>query len=278
MKKQRRSSEASAVAKHTKELEPKLEEIGLSLQRKDRSRTAALNAALAGLRKEQDRATIIWHALAGFANGREGEEAGFRSFHAFTHLCCIRLEELFDDPTQDLRCFEDVEIEHDQTGKTPEDVFRSRATSLRQQIRAVLAWLACPNDSSAMKRYALEFLLEHGSEQSIQFSMDPTDKFDDTGNQGIPLFYWKHIYGYRTIFTPTAKFILDRLEQYHERDLTLDKAIPLIICKRPECGRFAVARRKTKDFCSDSCRTLYRQKNRPKVWAAYMRKYRSNSF
>lgn len=274
MKKQRRSSEASAVDKHTKELEAKLEEIGLSLQRKDRSRTAALNGALAGLRKEQDRATIIWHALAGFANVSEGEEAGFHSFHALTHLCCIRLEDLFDDPTQDLRCFEDVEIEHDQTGKSPEDAFRIRVSSLRQQIRAVHAWLACPNDcSSAMKRYALEFLLEHGSEHSIQFSIDPTDKFDEFG-----LFYWKHIYGYRTIFTPIAKFILDKLEQYHERDLTLDKAIPLIICKRPECGRFAVARRKTKDFCSDSCRTLYRQKNRPEVWAAYMRKYRSNSY
>lgn len=274
MKKQRHLSEASAVSKRAKEFEAKLEEIGLSLQRKDRSRAAGLNAALAGVRKEQDRDTIIWHALAGFANSSEGDEVGFRSFHALTHLCCIRLEDLFDDPTQDLRCFEDVEIEHDQTGKSPEDAFRIRVSSLRQQIRVVLAWLARPNAcSSAIKRYALEFLLEHGREDAIQFSIDPTDKFDEFG-----LFYWKHIYGYRTIFTSIAKFILDKLEQYHERDLTLDKAIPLIICKRPECGRFAVARRKTKDFCSNSCRTLYRQKNRPKAWAAYMREYRSNSY
>ena len=234
---------------------------------------------MAGVPKEQDRTTIIWHALAGFANASEGEEAGFCCFSAFTHLCSLRLDDIFADPTQDLRCFEDVEIEHDQTGKSVGDVFRSRVSSLRQQIRVMLTWLARPNAcSSANKRYALEFLLEHGSEHALQFSMDPTDKFDDTGSQGIPLFYWKHIYGYRTIFTPTAKFILDRLEQYHERDLTLDKAMPLIICKRPECGKFAVARRKTKDFCSDSCRTLYRQKNRPKAWAAYMRKYRSDSY
>jgi hypothetical protein len=256
----------------------KLEKIRSSLEHKERSITG-LNAVLAGVPKERDRTMIIWHALAGFANASEGEELGFHYFHAFTHLCCLRLDEIFADPTEDLRCFEDVEREYDQTRRPLEDIFRSRASALREQVRVMLAWLVRPNAySSTAKRHALEFLLYHGGDHAIQVGRDPTDKFDDTGNHGIPLFYWQNIYGYQTVFSPAAKFILDRLEQYHERHLPLEKAMPLIICKRPECGKFVVARRKTKDFCSDSCRTLYRQKDKPKAWAAYMRKYRSVSY
>jgi hypothetical protein len=262
---------------YAKELEAKLEEIELSLGSEKKS--TKLNAILAGVPEEKDITTIIWHALVGFVNAKEEEEAGFNCFRASTHLCCLRLEEIFANPTEDLRCFDDVEAEYDRTRTPLENIFRSQASALRQKIRMVLVWLARPNTyTPAHKRYILEFLLHHGSEQAIQFGIDSTDKFDHTGRDGTPLFYWKNVYGYKTVFTPTAKFILDKLEQYHEGGIPLEKVIPLIICKRQECGRIAVVRRRTKDFCSNSCRTLYRQKNKPEVWAAYMRKYRSDSY
>jgi len=222
---------------------------------------------------QQDTDKIIWYALARFANAVPGDEDGFGCFRAFTKLCCARLQEILD-PTEDLRCFEDIEEQQKRTGEKTEEVLRNIVGIFHPNIRAVLAWLARPDAfSQAGKRYVLEFLLEHGSENSIQFSIDPTIKFDEYG-----LFYWKHIYGYRTTFTPAAKFILDKLEQYHERAPDFDTAIPLILCKRHECGKFSVARRKKKDFCSDSCRTLYRQKVKAADWAAYMRIYRARTY
>jgi hypothetical protein len=260
------------------ELAERVEKISLSFERQEDERTR-LNALLAGVPNEQNRSRIIWHALVGFVNANPDDEITVLRFRAFTSLCCFRLDELTDNPMRDLRSFEDIEAKYDQTGRGLQDIFRSRVRALWQPVRTMLIWLARPTDCSlALRRYSLEFLLEHGSENAIQFSIDPTEEFDDEGRRDIPLFYWKRVFGYQTIFTPAAKFILDKLEQYHERTLTLDEAMPLILCKRAECGKLAVARRRTKNFCSDSCRTLYRQKTKPEAWAAYMRKYRSASY
>jgi len=83
---------------------------------------------------------------------------------------------------------------------------------------------------------------------------------------------------YKSLLTPVATFILERIDKYQERDLTLADAIPIIICKHSECRKFAVAHRRTKDVCSDSCRTLHRQKNKREAWAGYMREYRAKNY
>jgi len=260
------------------ELEEQLEKIKVSLERQEYARTKR-SAVLAGVPNEQDRTRIIWSALVNFVNLDPDDEIATFRFQAFTSLCCFRLDELAEDPMLDLRCFQDIDTEYSSTGRAVKDIFRSRVRALRKEIRMMLVWLARPNECPPVVRsYSLEFLLEHGSDSAIEFSIDPTDKFDDEGEHGVPLLYWKRVLGYRTVFTPAAKFILDKLEQYHDRALTVDEAMPLIVCKRSECGKLAVARRGTRDFCSDSCRSLYRQKAKRQEWAAYMRKYRSGLY
>jgi hypothetical protein len=120
--------------------------------------------------------------------------------------------------------------------------------------------------------------MEHGAKDALVFDAYPNDEFDETGNDGYPLFYWKMSFRYKTVLTPVATFILECIDKYQEGDQGLNEAVPLIVCKRTECRKFAVPLRKTKDFCSNSCRTLYRQKNKREDWADYMRKYRANNY
>ena len=97
----------------------------------------------------------------------------------------------------------------------------------------MLTWLADPNGCSrAQRNQAIEFLVEHGGEGAIDFHLYPNNDFDETGNRGAPFFYWKTARGYRTILSPVAKFVLDRLERYQADEkrarLKLTKAIPLV--------------------------------------------------
>jgi len=128
--------------------------------------------------------------------------------------------------------------------------------------------------ASADRRTALSFLIEHGQRELEQYDFDPNDEFDDTGNTGYPLFFWKRSASFHTIVQPIAHFIYERLEQYHDRTMELPAAVPIVLCKRDGCGRISVIQRRTKDFCSPSCRTLQRQKDKAEDHAAYMRKYR----
>ena len=155
----------------------------------------------------------------------------------------------------------------------------TRLRLLHKQFRGMLSWLADPNALTALQRNeAISFLTEHGGQGAIEFDLDPNDDFDDSGNKGYPFYYWKTPTEYRSILSPVISFIAHRIERYQtdesEETLTLREAIPVMVCKRAACGHFAVLHRTTKEFCSASCRTLYRQETKPEAHAAYQRAYR----
>ena len=180
---------------------------------------------------------------------------------------------------EELEFFDDVYRIQKMMNISADDAFSTIALDLQPKLRGLLAWIADPNRlSPAERRVALSFLLEHGEQELARYDFDPNDEFDDTGNIGYPLFYWKRPHSFESIMAPIARFIFERLEQYNEGELQLDDAIPIVLCKREGCGRFSVSQRKTKDFCSASCRTLNRQKQNPAEHAAYMRRYRKENY
>jgi hypothetical protein len=237
-----------------------------------------------GAPQERDPNRLVWHGIARFANSsfQNDDDAlkGIVAFRSLLILCEIRSPDIGSvvDPVEELS-FSDLDQGARRTGQSTGQVLVGRILTLHAQFRLMVAWLAGPSTrSSAQRRQALDFLLEHGAEGTAHSSIDVNDEFSKTGDKGYPLFYWKRIDGYDTIMTPVARFILDRLERYHEGPLELGEAVPLRACRRPECGRFFVPQRTTKDFCTSSCRTLYRQKTKPEAWAAYMRDYRERNY
>jgi hypothetical protein len=250
-----------------------------------------LCAECIGAPQEQDTTRLIWHGIVRYANAdvsdAEGIGEAFLAFQGFTMLCVNRLRDSIDMATLEDLSFGDLEaILAQGTSTTFETTYEAccyRLSLLHPQFRTMLTWLADPNACQpASRNQALRFLAENGGEGAVDFSLSANDDFDDTGDEGAPFFYWKTDSGYRTILSPVARFILDRLEQYHTDEsrlrLTLEEAVPLILCKRPSCGKFAILRRRTKDFCSASCRTLYRQEARPEEHAANQRAYREKFY
>lgn len=232
-----------------------------------------------GVAEKEDRNRLIWHCLVKYANAdldiEQGLGEGIMAFDILTFLCVNRLSDSLgpENPLSDLSPFKDL------GGSATRMAYQLRVCRLQEQVRGLLGWLADPNGlSNELKRRALQFLMEHGSRDALRFDAYPNGEFDETGNNGYPLFYWKMPEDYKTIFTPAAVFILDQIDKYQEFDLELAEAVPLIICKRLDCRRLAVAARRTKDFCTDSCRALHRQKNKKKDWAKYMREYRAKNY
>jgi hypothetical protein len=76
----------------------------------------------------------------------------------------------------------------------------------------------------------------------------------------ILFFFWEDEIHYPTLVSPLCKFILDRIERYHEDEITLQKALPILTCKRPRCQRLIVAKRAGRqEYCCDNCRAHHRQ-------------------
>jgi hypothetical protein len=230
---------------------------------------------------------LIWHGIVQYANvdvkTAEGRGQAFLAFQAFTNLFLIRQDRPFE--TKDIRelAFRDLESEAVRNDANDFGDFYNvcceRLSVLHEDFRTLLSWLANPNAFSAPKKYqAVAFLVEHGGEGAITFDLDPNADFDDSGRHGAPFYYWKIPQQYRTILSPVVSFIVSRIEEYQtddiKRRLSLREAIPVLRCKRPACGRFTVLHRNTREFCSASCRTLYRQETRPEEHAKYQRKYR----
>ncbi len=242
-------------------------------------------AGMVGQPNETDRARLIWAGLVQFANARfEAHSLGMGvalALRATIALCVQGNQELEDvqGSVFELEFFDDVDRIQEMRKISADDAFSTIALELLPQLRQLLAWIADPNRLSLTeRRAALSFLLEHGEQELRTCDFDPNDEFDDTGNAGYPLFYWKRPRSFETVMAPIARFVFDRLEKYNEGELPLDRAIPIVLCKREGCGKFSLGRRKTRDFCSASCRTLHRQKEKPEEHAAYMRQYRKNNY
>lgn len=236
---------------------------------------------------EKDVNRLIWHGIVQFANcditNPDGICKAFLAFQSFSTLCLNRMGEPLEmTGIRDLP-FHDLESIAAKTAiATFEEFFDlccNRLQVLHSPFRRTLQWLINPNNSSRSERdQAIKFLIQHGGDGAIEFGFVSNDNFDDSGNEGAPYFYWKHGRGFKTILSPVANFILDRLERYQADDeklrLKLSKALPIICCKRLACRRFAILQRSTKDFCCASCRTLHRQESRPEEHAKNQRRYR----
>lgn len=242
-----------------------------------------LLAQLIGLPHETNRARLIWQGLVDFANLDTSN--GFTdSYAVFSMRAVIALSVQsnveYDDMIGEilnLELFDDVYSLHQQQGLTVDQAFAVLAAQLHPKIRLLLHWLADPNRMPPTERHtALSFLIEHGHQVLARYRFDPNDEFDDTGNVGAPLFFWKHPDSFGSVLEPVAHFLYERVEQYHDSEITLAEAIPIVLCKRDGCGKLSVLQRNTKDFCSSSCRTLHRQKDKAADHAAYMRHYRKD--
>ncbi|HEY6349677.1 MAG TPA: hypothetical protein VI636_09730 [Candidatus Angelobacter sp.] len=231
---------------------------------------------------DKDPNRLIWQGILRYANSNLHNDKGLveaiPAFIATTVLCINRYEDISEtrNPFETLP-FGDLKTDLT-TAKNV--LLQKRICALQAPFRRMLTWLTDPSCCSVpLTNEAFDFLLEHGGDGAVEFGFDVNHEFNHAGDAGgSPIFYWKTPLGYKTILSPIASFILERINQYQfstrgER-LTIDEAVPLIICKRPTCLRFVIPRRKTKDFCSSSCRTLYHQKIKAEDHAAYQRKYR----
>ena len=242
-------------------------------------------ASLVGHPNETDRSRLIWEGLVRFTNEKiddRGLTMDVAAALRATIALCVHGEQEMEDlqgTVFGLEFFEDVYRLQKRRKVSPEDAFSILAQELQPQLRGLLAWIADPiRVSPTERRVALSFLLEHGEQELARYEFEQNDEFDPTGNNGYPLFYWKRPRSFETVMTPIARFIFERLEQYNDGELSLDDAIPIVLCKRPGCGNFSVSQRTTKDFCSASCRTRHRQKENPEAHAEYMRQYRKENY
>lgn len=237
-----------------------------------------------GAPNETDRARSIWAGIVSFANAplsdSPNSEAG--EVLRMTNALCVHGDQNWEDMQSEmlgLGIYRDVyQLSRAKTLAT-EISFEELVRRLHPSFRNMLAWIADPNRVSSQERGdALELLLQHGEQALTQYDYDSNDEFDPTGNDGYPLYFWKRPQAIESIIGPVAHFLYERLEQYHDGALPLEEAVPILRCRREGCGKFAVNKRRTKDFCSDSCRTLHRQRQNPDAHAAYMRQYRKENY
>ena len=234
---------------------------------------------------ESDRGRLVWAGIVEYANFSESsdripESLGMKLLA--TLALCTHSDDQPDEQAGNihkLEPFDDVYGLAKKLTISSNDAFLVLAARQHAPFRKMLAWVADPNRCDHAQRVeALNFLLEQGNEGQTNYKYRVEDEFDDTGNIGYPLFYWKSPCSFSSILTPLARFIIERLELYHQDTIPLDEATPIILCRRKACGRFAISQRKTRDFCSDSCRTLNRQEEKREEHAAYMRRYRQLNY
>lgn len=244
-----------------------------------------LMADLIGLPDESDRHRLVWGGLARFANealtGQGVDTDAVTALRAAIALS-LRGDEEFRQIQGEvfgLEFFDDVYRQGKELNCSLVEAFHQLATNFHASIRNVLEWVADPNRLAPDKREAaLGFLVKHSQQENAKYDFDVNAEFDDTGNVGYPLFYWKNPAGFQTICAPIALFIFERLERYHERELRLEEAVPIVLCRREQCDRLALIQRKSRDFCSDSCRARQRQKDKAVEHAEYMRNYRRKNY
>ena len=147
------------------------------------------------------------------------------------------------------------------------------APRYHEAFRRVLTWLSAPEKNSDLAKDAGKFLGNFSAE--LKWTLrDANDEFDQTGEDGFPIFLWPSLEYCRSIASPICQFILDRIWEFQEGDIELRNAIPVQICEREQCGNFTLAERQgRKRFCSNQCRALAFQRSRPD-WNEYMRQYR----
>jgi hypothetical protein len=178
-------------------------------------------------------------------------------------------------PPSDLSVVQEVAQYSRDTGRTEYESLRFWAIYYQPELRKVLAWLAEPQSNRDLGPEAVRFLQAHSA--GISWNIDEAnDNFDETGNDGAPIYFWPSLGCCQSVMSPLCRFLVDRIWEFQEGELDLREAIPLRTCGRRGCHRFKVPeRQKDKCFCSDACRAIEHQNQKSsEEKAAYMRKYR----
>lgn len=155
---------------------------------------------------------------------------------------------------------------------TEEDAIRFWGAQYQQELREVLTWLTAPKQHRDLGAKVMRFLQENDRGLSFDIS-DPNYEFDESGNDGYPIFFWPSLHRCDSIMSPICKFLIARMWQFQEHDSALSEAIPIRLCERQGCNKFKLPQRqRARCFCSDKCRARSHQEKTD--WAAYMREYR----
>jgi len=222
----------------------------------------------------------IWQTIAAYANAdlAAWSNENTRTFRELVHLCADLTGDatfpMADFARGDFSRFHDVNQLAQSTKQSPEWAFREILTVYQDDFRRLLTWLCSPEKHSELAKGATQFLMKLSS--SIRWTVEANTEFDEVN--GCPLFYLKNISNYGSILSPVCKFIFDRIERFHEGDpIDRGEAVPLIICQREGCGRFALPQRKgRREFCGNNCRSSAYQSKQPRTEKnRYQRKYRA---
>lgn len=246
-------------AERTKFLEEATASLKRIFEERQKSRQGVFRslAALAGDPDEKDRIRLIWKGLVRFANEcMTSDTKGIMGIFALraTLALCVYDDREFDEMSGEvfqLEVFEDVYSLQKKKRLSPEQAFSLIAEEFQPQLRQMLAWVADPNRLSIEERQAaFGFLIEHSEQQLLPHEYELNDRFDETGSVGSPIYFWKSPRIFESIAAPVARFIFGRLELFHEGQIELDEAVPVVLCKREGCETLSIARRRTRDFCS----------------------------
>jgi hypothetical protein len=226
--------------------------------------------------RETEERSRVWRELVKYANGSDDPDEG--SLNALRAAFFLSQRELpIEIPLQDVS-----EVHRYQKAKqiSEEESFRFWATKYLPDFRKLLTWLCLPNErpvpgsSFGFPSTPAQFLQAHSSSVRWDFEHSYED-FDETGENGYPIFLWATSNGCDSIMGPICKFILERIWQFQEGPLRLHEAIPIRICEREGCGKFLVpARADRKKFCSKECLQLSHPPRSGDENRDYMRVYR----
>jgi hypothetical protein len=223
--------------------------------------------------RSEERNRLVWEALVRYANTAKPPalaEAFERSASTIPVGYMLRLKDVDEVREIGKDLSQGVEVTDTQRALLGVVVLAPR---YHEAFRRVLSWLSAPKKNSALARDAGKFL--GGFSAELKWTLrDANDEFDETGEEGYPIFLWPNVEHCRSILSPICQFILDRIWEFQEGGTELKEAIPIEVCEREGCGNFTLPeRRGRRRFCSDKCRALAFQRSRGD-WNEYMRKYR----
>jgi hypothetical protein len=221
------------------------------------------------VRKERgaERERLIWQGIVDYANTDFTQsKSALRQLTMLIGACVFELG--IRDITEVERLARERQIQM-------EESVRFWAAKYQPEFNKVLLWLTAPRKHSAFGTKAIQFLQQHSN--GIGWVLEPTyERFDATENDGIPVFYFKHVSSCASIMAPICAFLCERIEQFQDGGRKLLEAIPIRVCDRPGCGRFKLpTRQKDKCYCSGKCRSADHQSQKsPQEKADYMADYR----
>ena len=219
-----------------------------------------------------ERERLIWQGIVDYANG------DFTSPESSLEPLKILLSRCMGELELGSGWREVIEVQRGATRdrkKQMEESLRYWAAHHHSDLKKVLLWLSAPRENGSLGEAAVQLLQKHT--EGISWALGPTyAEFDETGANGVPAFYYRHLSSCWSIMSAICAFLCNRIDQFQDGDLDLLEAIPVRICDRPGCGRFKLPeRQRDACYCSNKCRSADHQSQKsPQEKAEYMASYR----